>query len=84
MISLDKCNFCHIQSENLKKCSKCRSVAYCSQDHQKLDWKEGGHKLVCDGLATIRSANNRRIAEIYRGFIKSLPITISSPPEEVL
>ncbi|KAF8311105.1 hypothetical protein DL93DRAFT_2083831 [Clavulina sp. PMI_390] len=30
-----------------KRCSACRCVTYCSAEHQKLDWKDGGHKDVC-------------------------------------
>jgi len=29
-----------------KVCGRCKSVAYCSQLHQKADWKKG-HKLEC-------------------------------------
>ncbi|XP_074641994.1 programmed cell death protein 2-like [Tubulanus polymorphus] len=29
-----------------KRCSKCKQVNYCSQNHQKLDWKYG-HKSSC-------------------------------------
>jgi len=32
-------------TENLKQCSKCRSVYYCSREHQLEDWKT--HKNVC-------------------------------------
>ncbi|KII90499.1 hypothetical protein PLICRDRAFT_52227 [Plicaturopsis crispa FD-325 SS-3] len=32
-----------------KRCSKCRSVGYCSAECQKQDWK--AHKLVCTVLA---------------------------------
>ena len=28
-------------------CSRCKSVAYCCVNHQKLDWKSGGHKQQC-------------------------------------
>lgn len=39
--------FCKIcQSEvNLKRCSKCKSVFYCSQVHQQVDWPV--HKREC-------------------------------------
>ena len=29
------------------KCARCRAVLYCSQEHQRLHWKEGGHKRRC-------------------------------------
>src|SRR5436190_21398919 len=39
-----KCHFC-LTTENLKMCSRCHSVAYCTADHQKRDWKD--HKVNC-------------------------------------
>ncbi|CAI8027388.1 Programmed cell death protein 2 [Geodia barretti] len=33
-----------------KKCSRCRTVHYCSRHHQTLDWRNG-HKLFCSDLA---------------------------------
>ena len=31
-----------------KRCTRCKRVGYCSVEHQKKDWKEGGgHKKVC-------------------------------------
>lgn len=32
-------------SSNLKHCSRCKKIAYCSKECQKLDWK--AHKHVC-------------------------------------
>ena len=29
------------------KCARCLAVVYCSREHQKLHWKEGGHKRRC-------------------------------------
>ncbi|KAH6984448.1 hypothetical protein BKA56DRAFT_654850 [Ilyonectria sp. MPI-CAGE-AT-0026] len=31
--------------EGIKKCGRCKAVAYCSKDHQKADWKI--HERVC-------------------------------------
>jgi len=36
---------CHVK-ENLKKCSRCLRVSYCSKEHQKLAWK-AEHKYTC-------------------------------------
>ena len=45
------CSYCqrlaNLSENGLKQCSKCLSVAYCSKDCQRNDWKEGGHKLEC-------------------------------------
>ena len=35
---------------SLKKCSKCKLVAYCNYDCQLKHWK-GGHKLVCVAIS---------------------------------
>ncbi|CAG9856962.1 unnamed protein product [Phyllotreta striolata] len=37
------CEVCDIQSK--RKCSSCKLVFYCSQEHQQADWKE--HKSIC-------------------------------------
>ena len=37
-----KCQLCQTK-QNLKKCSVCRSVWYCSREHQVEDWRR--HKL---------------------------------------
>jgi hypothetical protein len=38
------CNVCS-KTENLKKCSKCKSVYYCGYECQKADWNS--HKKTC-------------------------------------
>jgi len=50
------CAFCN-NSLNLKACSRCEAVFYCSQEHQKKDWKEGRHKDKCAALASRRKGN---------------------------
>lgn len=41
---------------NLKRCSRCRNVFYCSQNHQKLHWKD--HKSVCNEISSQSISNN--------------------------
>ena len=31
-----------------KQCSRCKAVDYCSKEHQRLDWKKGGHSAECN------------------------------------
>lgn len=40
----DLCCVCGIAGP--KRCAKCHTAAYCSKEHQALDWK-AGHKRVC-------------------------------------
>ncbi|PRW56651.1 expressed protein isoform A [Chlorella sorokiniana] len=47
------CAMCRSASQ-LKKCSKCRAVAYCSRECQVRHWREGGHKAECSRLAAER------------------------------
>ncbi|XP_071447309.1 egl nine homolog 1 [Hetaerina americana] len=39
-----RCEQCG-QESNLLRCSRCRTVYYCSKDHQKKHWKK--HKSIC-------------------------------------
>lgn len=39
------CHVCKIFSAELKRCSNCKTVAYCSPNHQKRDWP--GHRKLC-------------------------------------
>lgn len=43
---MECCYACKATTTSLSKCSKCKSVQYCSMECQKKDWKKG-HKLVC-------------------------------------
>lgn len=31
-------------------CGACKSVNYCSKEHQKIDWSLGEHKALCGGV----------------------------------
>lgn len=41
----NQCEVCSIQAP-LRVCSGCRSVYYCSPEHQKQDWPK--HKIICN------------------------------------
>lgn len=43
-VSSNTCEVCN-QTENLLRCSRCKSIYYCSKAHQKQDWRK--HKLCC-------------------------------------
>lgn len=49
-------NACHVcraygKGVELKRCSKCKSIAYCCREHQKKHWPR--HKLLCRVLSEI-------------------------------
>lgn len=43
------CVNCGTKSENMKKCSQCKSARYCSSECQRADWKK--HKKICKHFA---------------------------------
>jgi MYND finger len=38
------CRICGLDT-NVRRCSRCKTAHYCSQEHQRLDWKQ--HKPDC-------------------------------------
>ncbi|XP_058461696.1 hypoxia-inducible factor prolyl hydroxylase [Malaya genurostris] len=42
-----QCRICGV-TEGLRRCSRCQVAYYCSQEHQRLDWKL--HKLECRSI----------------------------------
>ena len=51
------CNVCGCPGTSV--CSKCKSVHYCSREHQVVDWKQS-HKKVC-GEDSKEKANSKSI-----------------------
>jgi hypothetical protein len=38
----------HVSSDcQMKRCSKCQKIYYCSRQCQEWDWRHGGHKRIC-------------------------------------
>nr|XP_002127497.1 egl nine homolog 1 [Ciona intestinalis] len=54
------CQVCNTP-EQLRTCSECRTVWYCSREHQRSDWKV--HKTNCKMSVTHRKENTNLIAE---------------------
>ena len=46
------CNVCDSET-NLKRCARCKKVAYCSRNCQKKDWKT--HQEKCSGASSSSS-----------------------------
>jgi hypothetical protein len=54
-----RCSYCNSEDRpktDLKRCSQCKAVHYCSKDCQVKDWK-AGHKKDC---ALCKSENEKR------------------------
>ena len=50
-------------TKNLKACSACNKVFYCSKEHQVEHFKECGHKLVCEGKKSDKQNSFKDLAE---------------------
>lgn len=48
----DACATCQ-KTTDLQRCTKCKSIKYCSKDCQKKGWK--GHKKICPLLAQMKA-----------------------------
>ena len=47
-LSVDECAYCSTTEGNLKKCTRCRLVCYCSKSCQQAHWKaQPGHSDRC-------------------------------------
>eukprot|EP00753_Platysulcus_tardus_P006720 PLAT14492.1.p1 GENE.PLAT14492.1~~PLAT14492.1.p1 ORF type:complete len:353 (+),score=130.45 PLAT14492.1:78-1136(+) len=55
------CFVCGVQLEELLRCSRCKSVVYCSPAHQLEDWPH--HKKLCKSLAAVAAAKAAEAAE---------------------
>ena len=44
-VDLTRCASCKVRCQNLKRCSRCRSVFYCSVECQRSHWVQ--HKQIC-------------------------------------
>lgn len=43
------CHYCKTTPTELRRCSGCKIVGYCSKEHQKLDWRN--HRELCKVIA---------------------------------
>ena len=65
------CAFCSTGNTNLSKCSRCRSVVYCSKDCQKSHWK--AHKPNCKPpLKTIPAKEKPKFPQPDRKDLESI------------
>jgi len=45
LVAEPHCEHCSATGGNLKTCSRCKVALYCSEEHQRADWRR--HKLHC-------------------------------------
>ncbi|KAK9945746.1 hypothetical protein M0R45_011245 [Rubus argutus] len=62
-----KCDAC-FESSNLKKCSGCQIVYYCSSTCQKSEWKL--HRLECEALSKLPKERRRAVTPSLRLMIR--------------
>jgi len=63
------CAVCGV-TENLKACSMCKVVQYCSREHQKEAWKS--HKVVCTQMKNRKQLRRERLRSHETGILSSL------------
>ena len=47
------CSFCHKSAPGMWRCSRCKTVQYCSVAHQRAHWK-AQHKRECNETTILR------------------------------
>lgn len=47
----------------LRRCSRCKSVYYCSQVHQQVDWRV--HKIECKKFATTSTSSECLVSSFF-------------------
>ena len=73
-----RCEWCRKRSEDLKKCSRCRVVVYCSRACQKLHYKK--HKKFCK--ATMKARQKEKEEGSYGMNCPSFMVPGISPEEK--
>lgn len=53
----DPCDYCKRYFKTTSRCSGCKSVVYCTSEHQKKGWKK--HRRVCKEVAA--AVNNKSL-----------------------
>ena len=53
-LALNICTICG--ADKAKACQGCGTVAYCSTDCQRIDWRDRGHRKVCKKIQAAEAA----------------------------
>ncbi|KAI9560661.1 hypoxia-inducible factor prolylhydroxylase [Daphnia sinensis] len=75
------CHHCGL-GEHLFRCARCRSVVYCSKEHQRKDWNI--HKLVCHNPPKKKDEDSSNFVAVETPAIEneavsSIPLVSDSP-----
>ena len=54
------CTVCGATTAKLKYCVSCKTTRYCSKECQVVDWRDRGHKAICEKIRADREAEAKR------------------------
>ena len=57
-LALNICTICG--ADKAKACQGCGTVAYCSTECQRIDWRDRGHRKACKSIQAERAAEAAR------------------------
>ncbi|CAA94893.2 Hypoxia-inducible factor prolyl hydroxylase [Caenorhabditis elegans] len=72
-----QCTYCgsSCTSSQLQTCLFCGTVAYCSKEHQQLDWLT--HKMICKSLQTSGMVPSNLMPQAAPAVMAPIPPTVS-------
>jgi len=54
-----RCAFCYLSKTNLRRCSRCKTVFYCSIEHQKNHWSVHSKECVSASVAACTESTQK-------------------------
>ncbi|XP_078673153.1 egl nine homolog 1-like isoform X2 [Branchiostoma floridae x Branchiostoma belcheri] len=69
----DICAVCGAKS-NLKRCSRCQGVWYCSREHQSQNWKQ--HKKICRAKSAAQSVQSDTQSAAGKGHVSQSAVDL--------
>jgi len=73
------CSECGIVKEGLLRCGGCKSVYYCSAEHQKSHWKH--HKVFCYQLTHVKKGVKKESKKLFKKEKKNMPVECTQKSE---